>query len=178
MDWFWHISALHLTAREWLDPLLTLASDRPPSRGRALARLAAGMVSTTTGEWERSRDEWAGGYADAKAVGDARSAAEGTMGVGYCNLSLGRMEEAAAALDEGIELSAGGVSDFMLGLAKALKAMLLFATGHLDPGMVLMEEAIQIHTRLDDHEGGGVATSLYAQMTFAKGDHGRALTLS
>jgi len=177
MDWFWHISALHLTAREWLDPLLTLAHDRPPSRGRALARLAAGMVSTTTGEWERSRDEWAGGYADAKAVGDARSAAEGTMGVGYCNLSLGRMEEAAAALDEGIGLSAGGVSDFMLGLAKALKAMLLFATGHLDAGMVLMEEAIQIHTRLDDHEGGGVATSLYAQMTFAKGDHGRALTL-
>ena len=44
----------------WLDALLALAADRPPSRGRALARLAAGMVSTTTGEWERSLREWAG----------------------------------------------------------------------------------------------------------------------
>ena len=82
LDWFWHIGAQHLTARVWLDELLALAADRPPSRGRALAWLAAGMVSTTTGEWERSLREWASGFADGKAVGDERAAAEGIMGVG------------------------------------------------------------------------------------------------
>jgi predicted ATPase len=177
LDWFWHISALHFTARVWLDTLLALASDRPPSRGRALAWLAAGMVSTTTGEWERSLREWTNGFADAKAVDDPRSAAEGIMGVGYCNLSLGRMDEARVALDQAIARSAGGVSDFVCGLSMSVKGMLLFATGQLDAGMALVEQARQIHVRLGDHELRGVALSFLAQMTFSKGDHGRALAL-
>src|SRR5205085_6171113 len=97
LDWFWHIGAQHFTARVWLDALLGLAAGRPPSRGRALSWLAAGMVSTTTGEWERSLMEWGNGFEDGKAIGDERAAAEGIMGVGYCNLSLGRMDEADAA---------------------------------------------------------------------------------
>ena len=177
LDWFWHISAMHLTARVWLDGLLALAADRPPSRGRALAWLAAGMVSTTTGEWERSLSEWAAGHEDARAVGDERSAAEGIMGVGYCNLSLGRMEAAGAALDEAIQRSAGGVSGFIQGISMSVKGMLLFATGNLDAGMALVEQARQIHVRMGDHELRGVALSFLAQMTFAKGDHARALAL-
>ena len=58
-----------------------------------------------------------------------------------------------------------------------MKGMLLFATGNLDAGMALVEEARQIHARMNDHEGRGVATSFLAQMTFAKGDHARALAL-
>jgi tetratricopeptide (TPR) repeat protein len=177
LDWFWHISALHLTARVWLDTLLPLATDRAPSRGRALSWLAAGMVSTTTGEWERSLGEWAGGFADGKAVGDEKAAAEGIMGVGYCNLSLGRMDDAIAAFDEAIARSTKIGFDFMQALAKSLKGMLLFATGNVDAGMALAEEARQIFVRLDDHEGRGVTTSLLAQMTFAKGDHARTLAL-
>jgi non-specific serine/threonine protein kinase len=175
LDWFWHIAAMHLTAREWLDPLLALAAGRPPSRGRAVARLAAGMVATTTGEWERSRSEWAGAFADADAVGDAAAAAEGRMGVGYCELSLGRMLEAGAALDDAIARSAGGVSDFMHAISKTMKGIQLFATGKLDAGMALVQQAIQLHASYDDHEGRGVATSVLAQMTYAKGDHALAL---
>jgi len=175
LDWFWHVAALHLTARESLEALLELAADRPPSRGRAIARLTAGMVATTTGEWDRSRSEWAGGFADAEAVGDARSAAEGRMGVGYCDLSLGRMTEAGAALDDAIARSAGGVSDFMHAIAKTMKGIQLFTTGNLDAGMALVEQAIEIHRSYDDHEGRGVATSVLAQMTYAKGDHALAL---
>ncbi len=102
LNWFWHIGGQHLTARA--DARSRCSRSRPtapPSRGRALARLAAGMVSTTTGEWERSRGEWAGGYEDGLAVGDEAAAAEGIMGVGYCNLSLGRMEEARAGARRG-----------------------------------------------------------------------------
>src|SRR5205085_8226465 len=39
------------------------------------------------------------------------------------------------------------------------------------------EEARQIHVRMNDHEGRGVALSFLAQMTFAKGDHARSLML-
>jgi tetratricopeptide (TPR) repeat protein len=177
LDWFWHIGAQHLTARVWLDALLALAAGRPPSRGRALSRLAAGMVSTTTGEWERSLGEWTSGYEDGKAVGDEHAAAEGIMGVGYCNLSLGRMDEAKAALDEALSRSVKCGFDFMQGISKSLKGMLLFATRNVEAGMALVEEARQIHVRMDDHEGRGVAISFLAQMTFTKGDHARALEL-
>ena len=105
------------------------------------------------------------------------AAAEGIMGVGYCNLSLGRMEEARAALDQGIALSVSCGHEFMQALSMSLKGMLLFATGDGDAGMALVEQARQIHARYDDHEGRGVALSLLAQMTFAKGDHPRAHAL-
>ena len=67
------------------------------------------MVSTVTGEWERSLGEWTAGYTDGEAVRDEEAAAEGMMGVGYCHLHGGRMEEARRALDEAIARSAGGV---------------------------------------------------------------------
>ena len=177
LNWFWHIGGQHLTARVHVDALLELARNAPSSRGRALARLAAGMISTATGEFERSLGEWAGGYEDAKAVGDAEAAAEGLMGVGYCCLSLGRMDACRAALDESIERSAGGVSDFVMALSMSLKGMLLFVTGDLAAGSALVEEARRIQERLNDREGGGLALSILAQMAFAKGDHARALVL-
>jgi tetratricopeptide (TPR) repeat protein len=176
LDWFWHISAQHLTTRVALDALLPLAVDRPPSRGRALAWLAAGMVSTTTGEWERSLSEWQAGFDDGVAVGDAEAAAEGITGVGYCNLSLGRMEASRVALDDAIARCTGRF-DFVLSLALSLKGMLLFANRELDAGMALVIEAKRASARLTDDELGGVAQSFLAQMTFAKGDATQALAL-
>jgi len=176
LDWVWHINGQHMTARIALDELLALAANRPPSRGRAFAKLAAGMVSTTTGEWQRSLDEWRGGFEDGQAIGDREAAAEGLMGVGYCNLSMGQMTDAAAALDDAIARSRG-VSEFMLALSMTIKGMLLFATGNLDAGMTLVHDARRIQERIGDHEGGGVALSFLAQMTFAKGDPTAALAL-
>jgi predicted ATPase len=177
LNWFWHIGGQHFTTRVLLDALLALATDAPPSRGRALARLAAGMASTATGEWERSLGEWAGGYEDGKAIGDAAVAAEGLQGMGYCCLSLGRMEDAGAALDEAITRSAGGVCDFLQAISMTLKGMLRFVSGDLDAGIILIEEARRIQERLNDREGGGLALSFLAQMSFAKGDHAGALVL-
>ncbi|HLF55647.1 MAG TPA: protein kinase, partial [Thermoanaerobaculia bacterium] len=177
LDWVWHISGQHLTARVTLDTLLALAAERPPSRGRGLAQLAAGMVSTATGEWERSLAEWSAGFAEGEAIGDARIAAEGMMGVGYCNLSLGRMEAARAALDEAIARSAAAEDEFLHALSMTVEGMLLFATGELDAGIALVERARRIQERIADHEGGGVALSFLAQFSFAKGDAARALAL-
>lgn len=177
LDWYWHVRGHHYTARVFLDELLALAQDRPPSRGRALAWLAAGMVATTTGEWERSLREWTAGHDDAVAIGDEPAAAEGAMGMGYCLLSLGRTDEALAPLDEGIERGAGGVSDFMHALCMAIKGMLLFTTGKLDEGIALAKAALTIQQRIGDNEGGGITLSFLAQMTFAAGDLESALAL-
>ena len=81
------------------------------------------------------------------------------MGVGYCCLSLGRMEGCRAALDESIERSAGGVSDFVMALSMSLKGMLLLVTGDLDAGSALVEEARRIQERLNNREGGGLASA-------------------
>jgi len=175
-DWFWHMSGQHVTARARYEDLLTLAADRAPSRGRALSWLGAGMVSTTTEEWERSLGEWTRGFEDGDALGDARIAAEGRMGMGYCNLSLERIEAAAAALDDAIA-RATPVDAFMQALAMSVKGMLLFATGEREAGVALVQDARRIQERIGDHEGGGVALSFLAQMTFALGDPGRASTL-
>jgi non-specific serine/threonine protein kinase len=175
-NWFWHISGQHRTARVAYDALLALAADRAPSRGRALSWLGAGMVSTTTDEWERSLSEWTHGFEDGEALGDSKIAAEGRMGVGYCNLSLGQIDAAAEALDDAIERAAP-VDAFMQAMAMAMKAMLLFGTGEREAGVELMQDVRRIQKPIGDHEGGGVAQSFLAQMTFAQGDPGAALTL-
>ena len=58
-----------------------------------------------------------------------------------------------------------------------IKGMLLFVTGDLTSGIALVEEARRIQERMNDREGGGMALSFLAQMSFAKGDHARALAL-
>ncbi|MGD8896026.1 MAG: protein kinase, partial [Acidobacteriota bacterium] len=175
-DWFWHISGQHQTARVAYEVLLALAADRAPSRGRGLSWLGAGMVSTTTDEWERSLSEWTRGFEDGEALGDAKIAAEGRMGMGYCNLSLERIEAAAEALDDAT-VRAAAADAFMQALAMSVKGMLLFATGEREAGIALVQDARRIQERIGDHEGGGFAQSFLAQMTFAQGDPGRALTL-
>jgi predicted ATPase/serine/threonine protein kinase len=175
-DWFWHLSGQHSTARAAYEDLLVLAADQAPSRGRALSWLGAGMVSTTTDEWERSLREWTRGFEDGEALGDARIAAEGRMGMGYCQLSLERTSAAAEALDDAIARAAP-VDAFIQALAISIKAMLLFATGEREAGVALVQDARRIQERIGDHEGGGLAQSFFAQMTFAQGDPGRALTL-
>ncbi len=177
LNWFWHIGAQHLSSRDVLDALLALAANRGPSRGRALALLANGMISTVTGEWERSLGEWSGAFADAHAVGDDIAAAEGKMGVGYCNLSLGQIEASAAALDEAITRTESADGGLIRGITFTLKGMLRYSMGDVEGGMAMVERARRIHERDDDHEGRGVALSFLAQMTFAKGDHTRALML-
>ncbi len=175
-NWFWHISGQHRTARVAYEALLALAADRAPSRGRALSWLGTGMVSTTTDEWERSLSEWTRGFEDGESLGDAKTAAEGRMGMGYCNLSLGRIEAAAEALDDAI-VRAAPVDAFMQAMAMSMKAMLLFATGEREAGMELVQDARRVQEPIGDHEGGGVAQSFLAQMTFAQGDPETALTL-
>jgi hypothetical protein len=59
----------------------------------------------------------------------------------------------------------------------SVKAMLLFTTGEREAGVTLVQDARRIQERIGDHEGGGVAQSFLAQMTFAMGDAGRASSL-
>jgi tetratricopeptide (TPR) repeat protein len=177
LNWFWHMSAQHITSRVILDVLLGLASDCAPSRGRAGALLSSAMISTVTGEWDRCLNDALAARSDALAVDDAIAAAEAVMFVGYCRLHNGQMEEARAALDDAIARSANGVAESNMTIAMTMKGMVLFATGEIDAGIALVEESRVMAERRDDHELRGVAMSFLAQMTLAKGDHAQAVAL-
>jgi non-specific serine/threonine protein kinase len=170
LDWFWHVTGLHNTAQALVEDVLELAGGGPPSRGRALASLAAAMVSITTGEIERSLQEWTAGYEDGLAIGDDEIAAEGCMGMGYVHLSSGRLENAMEPIDRALELSRNGTSEFMYSLSLAIKGMLVFQAGEQDAGMKLAGDALRIQQRQKDCEGGGIALSFLASMNFARGD--------
>ncbi|MCL4821075.1 MAG: protein kinase [Vicinamibacteria bacterium] len=176
LDWYWHMNGQHYTARVALEELLSLGKDRPPSRGRALSRLAAGMVATCTDEWERSLGEWTRGFEDAEAIGDREAAAEARMGMAYCQLSLGNPELSAATLEEAIERSRG-VSEFIGAISMAFLGLIRFTGGDTPGGIAMAEQAIAIQRRLVDHEGGGIGLSFLAQMVFASGDAARAFRL-
>ena len=177
MDWYWHVTGQHLTARASLDEMLALAQHQSASRGRGLALLANGMVSTTTGEWERSLSEWRAAFLDGETAGDPEIAAEGIMGVAYCSLSMGRMEDAQVAVSDAIARSRAGGFDFLLGLSLAIQAMVRFVGGDVDAGIALIDEARVIQKRQQDYEIGGVTLSFLAQMILAKGDPARALEI-
>jgi predicted ATPase len=176
LNWFWHMGGQHLTGRIAVDALLALASGHSPSPGRARALLTSAMIGTATGDWDRALDDGRSGYADSLAAGENEITAEATVFVGYPLLHGGRMEEASAAFDEGIERS-NGLSDFLLALSMTLKGVLLFATGDLPSGRALIEQARRIQDRIGDQEVSGMALSFLAQMSFAEGDHARALGL-
>jgi len=175
LNWAWHISAQHTSARLVLDEILPLAENQPPSRGRGLAWLASGMIETTTGDFERSLGDWRRGHEDGVAVGDARIAAEGSMGVGYCQLSLGNFEETAAALTDAIERSVAAGDEFMRTTSMTLEGIRLFASGDAEAGRALVEQTLESQRRRGDYELGGVALSALAQITFAQGDAQKAL---
>jgi predicted ATPase/tRNA A-37 threonylcarbamoyl transferase component Bud32 len=176
LNWFWHIGGQHLTARLLVDALLTLADSRAPSLGRARARLTDAMISTVTGEWDRCLERGMGAVSDARSLGDEAIAAEGFMYAGYRQLHGGRMEESLAALDESIARSTG-ISEFVMSMAMEIKSMVLFVTGDIEAGIRLVEEASTMAERRGDFEQQGIGLSFLAQMTFAKGDHVKALAV-
>ncbi|MBI5169637.1 MAG: protein kinase [Candidatus Eisenbacteria bacterium] len=176
LDWYWHINGQHLTAREALEAAIALGARRGPSRGRGLAHLAAGMVSTTTGEWERSLREWAAGRDDGAAIGDRAIQGEGQMGMGYCQLATGRIAEAGESFDAALAMF-GHVDGFIHAITCCMKSLQLFASGKLEDGLALVQQAIAAREPFDDGECCGVGLSFLAQMTFAKGETAGAIAI-
>jgi len=174
LNWFWHVSGMHNTARGLYDEALAMARENEPSPGRGLALLGAGMVSITTGEWDRALEEWTAAHRDGIALGDDAIASEGAMGMGYVHLNSGRLAEAREPLERSIELGAGGVCPFVESLSMSCKGMLLFQEGDLDEGVRLVEQALQAQQRRKDCEVGGISLSFLASMSFARGDLDRA----
>jgi tetratricopeptide (TPR) repeat protein len=175
--WYWHIVGLHLVGDESLRLLLAMAKDGAPSRGRALARYTSGMIGASTGDLPRAIAEWTMLASDGHAVGDDCLESFGLIGAGYANLGMGKMDEAASGLEKGIACAVRGQSDFLLDIGLTIQGMLKFLTGDLEGGRSLVEQARRIQVRIGDYEGGGMALSFLASMTFASGDLDGALRL-
>ncbi|HEX9564737.1 MAG TPA: hypothetical protein VF981_12225, partial [Gemmatimonadaceae bacterium] len=177
LGWYWHIVGLHLVGDESLGALLAMAKDRPPSRGRALARFTSGMIGASTGDLGRAVSEWSLMAEDARDVGDDRLEAFGHIGAGYAQLGMGEMEQCAASLERGIARAERGKDEYTLGIGLTIKGMLRFLGGDLEGGRAMVEQARRIQVRNNDYESGGMALSFLASMTFAGGDLEGALRL-
>jgi predicted ATPase len=177
LNWPWHIAAQHLTGRGQIDNFLAMAKSRAPSLGRALALCASSMICTTTNDWQRGLDDASAAHEDALAIGDEAVAAEAALMKGYSALSLGRMDEAAASLDEAPQRAAAAGARFLEAIAMCVKGILLMVTGSLPEGQALVESAYRIHDAMNDCEGSGVALSVLAQMALAQGRRTEALAI-
>ncbi|MGK7313272.1 MAG: protein kinase domain-containing protein [Candidatus Longimicrobiales bacterium M2_2A_002] len=179
LGWYWHIVGLHLVAEESVDALLSLAerAELGPSLGRGLARFTSGMVAANTGDMQRARDVWAAMARDGQAIGDDAIHSFGLGGMGYAALGMGRPEDAGEPLDESIQLAERAESGYLTALMKAIKGMWLFTQDDIDGGIAIIEEARRLQLPAGDFEGGGLAVSFLASMTFAKGDLDEALDL-
>jgi non-specific serine/threonine protein kinase len=177
LGWYWHICGLHMVARSTVDALLELAAGSPPSVGRAKAGFTAGIVSASTGEMERAVTEWTRQLDDARAVGDLPAECLGLICIGYVNLGMGRLDEAKAPFEAGIERAREGGLDYLEGLGRAMNGMRMFAGGDAEGGKAMMESARRIQIRIGDFEGSQMALGFQASMAFAEGDLRRALDL-
>ncbi len=172
LGWYWHIVGLHLVAEDAVDALLELAEARgqEPSRGRALARFTSGMVAANTGDMQGALDDWRAMAKDGEAIGDDAIQSFGLGGAGYALLGMGRPADAAQPLDEAIVLAERAGSAYLTGLMKTIMGMQRFMEGDVDGGIALIEAARRLQIPNGDFEGGGMALSFLASMTFAKGD--------
>jgi non-specific serine/threonine protein kinase len=179
LGWYWHIAGLHLVAEESLDTLQSLSAkaDTGPTLGRVLSYFASGMVAVNTGDPQRAFDHWAVMAREAEALGELDHRIFGLAGMGYAALGMGKLTEAAEALDTALELTRSCDRPFFIALTSSLSGMLRFMTGRGEEGMALVEKARQIAVAQDDCENSGMALSFLASMHFSRGDAARAVEL-
>ena len=175
LNWPWHIAGLHLTSLGFVDSVLSLAEDRPPSIGRALASATRAVCGTVMADWKASDQVLRRGSADAAALHDGGVRAELEAIRGYVALSTGDMEAATEALQTTIALARERDVPMMLGLGLAFLGFLRFLSGDVDGGTQLLADALRIQLEGGDHEGGGLTLSFQAQIALAAGDHAGGL---
>jgi hypothetical protein len=135
------------------------------------------MVAANTGAMEQAIAEWTRMAEDGAAIGDDLLQSFGLGGTGYAKLGIGAAVEAGPPLDQAIALATRGGSDYLTALMQTIKGMQMFVTGDLEGGSALIEQARRSQIRIGDFEGGGMALSVLASMTFARGDLPGALAL-
>jgi predicted ATPase len=177
LNWPWHIAGLHLTGQHFVDPTLTLATTRLPSRGRALSRFTRAMLGTVTGDWASASTHAEQGLADAKALADEGLRAELEMMTAYVCLSTGRMEAAAEAMRASIAAARGADVPMLESLSLAFLGFHTFLSGDLEAGAAMITDAVHMQERIGEYEARGITLSFLAQIALAGGDHDRGLTM-
>jgi serine/threonine-protein kinase PknK len=179
LGWYWHIVGLHLVAEESVEALLELAATDgdEPTLGRGLARFTSGMVAANTGDMQRAYDVWAAMAEDGEAIGEDAIQSFGLCGMGYAALGMGRPEIAGGPLEEAIRLAKRAGNGYLAALSMSIRGMWLFTQDDIDGGIAIIGEARRIQVPAGDFEGGGLALSFLASMTFARGDLEPALDL-
>jgi predicted ATPase/tRNA A-37 threonylcarbamoyl transferase component Bud32 len=177
LSWPWHIAGLHLTGQHFVDTALALATDEPPSAGRALSYSTRAVLGTVTADWTSAGQCADRGLDDARTIGDDGLVAELEMLLSYVCMSTGRMEEAAGAMKRSISLAQTAGLPMIQALSLAFYGFLKFLSEGGPAGPAMIADALRIQERIDEYEGRGVTLSFLAQVALASGDQLRGFAM-
>jgi len=173
---YWHIRGKNVSAQEYAMSFLDADSGRSPTVGRAGAMLTAGLGSWMSGQFERSRGEWAEAY---RIAGDLGAGRELCLGAFAQALALLMLEPEAGLrwTKDGIDRSRALGFSWALGFSLTVDGMLQALAGDSDTAEASYAEALEIQKRLGDREGAGMSLGGLAQLASGRDDPVGALDL-
>ncbi|MGZ4414445.1 MAG: tetratricopeptide repeat protein [Gaiellaceae bacterium] len=173
---YWHIRGKNVSAQEYAMSFLDADSGCSPTVGRAGAMLTAGLGSWMSGQFERSRGEWAEAYRIAEDLGAGRELCLGAFVQALALLML----DPEAGLNwtkDGIDRSRALGFSWALGFSLTVDGMLQALAGDSDTAEASYAEALEIQKRLGDREGAGMSLGGLAQLASGRDDPAGALDL-
>jgi len=173
---YWHIRGKNVSAQEYAMSFLDADSGRSPTVGRAGAMLTAGLGSWMSGQFERSRGEWAEAYRIAGDLGAGRELCLGAFAQALALLMLDP-EAGLRWTKDGIDRSRALGFSWALGFSLSVDGMLQAVAGDSDTAEASYAEALEIQKRLGDREGAGMSLGGLAQLASGRDDPVGALDL-
>jgi tetratricopeptide (TPR) repeat protein len=173
---YWHIRGKNVSAQEYAMSFLDADSGRSPTVGRAGAMLTAGLGSWMSGQFERSRGEWAEAYRIAGDLGAGRELCLGAFAQALALLMLDP-EAGLRWTKDGIDRSRALGFSWALGFSLSVDGMLQALAGDSDTAEASYAEALEIQKRLGDREGAGMSLGGLAQLASGRDDPVGALDL-
>ena len=139
--------------------------------------MAYGRALNLEGRWKLAADVYRTVIAHTNPVEDSDIAIDANMHLGYCCVTIGDWEMAAAAYDE-----AGRIAEASGDIVKVLRARLadaklLTERGSLPDAAAVLDDAIERASNADVGEVRGLLKHQRASVAFLRGEHERSIRL-
>ncbi|UJR78170.1 BTAD domain-containing putative transcriptional regulator [Sandaracinus amylolyticus] len=174
--WFWFSTGFWSEGRRWSESALALPASTAPTRERASALFAAGVIASLQSDAERARGWLAEAVAIADAHGDARLLAYARNYLGLVLVSEGRAE-GEAPIRDALEWFRANDDLYGLRLAWLLLGTLYTTQGTLDRALDAMEQGVAAARRFGLPRELGIALQMLGSSLLRRGDLDRAAAL-
>ena len=174
--WWWWITRDLRDGRRWLQRVLE-ADEGPPSRERALALWACGVVACGQGDTAPALDLLREGIAVARTVGDATAEAFARQWLGMAQWMRGQFDQAAVLMQTALDYHRGhGGLTTVAAIVPAQLGMVLALLGDPDRGIELGRESVAACDAVGEHWTCSWSCWNLAVAYWSRHDHDDAVT--